>query len=217
VGDAPRVVGVISSVEGFRTLNEFPCDLVEVRLDTIGQPPGWLKRCQEIESSGKPVLLTMRLKSEGGSCALADEARLPIFAEALKLSAVDIELRSPLSSEVARMAAALAKGCVLSFHDFQKTLPLEELQSVVAEAQTLGGVTKIATMIHSKDDVACLKSLLKTPRQQPLCVIGMGEAWTHLRVQLAELGSCLTYGYLDSSAAPGQISASALFVALQRL
>ncbi len=70
-------------------------------------------------------------------------------------------------------------------------------------------------MIHSQADVDCLKALLAAPRRQPLCVIGMGENWARLRVDLARLGSCLAYGYLDSSAAPGQISAAELAQALR--
>jgi len=34
-------------------------------------------------------------------------------------------------------------------------------------------------------------------------------------VELGRLGSCLAYGYLDSSAAPGQLAAEALMTALR--
>jgi 3-dehydroquinate dehydratase-1 len=125
-------------------------------------------------------------------------------------------LRSKCAVDVAHLAAHFDKACVLSFHDFEKTPPLAELEKVIADAEKLGGLTKIATMIKSENDVDVLKALLKAPRRQPLCVIGMGESWTRLRVELAELGSCLAYGYLDSSAAPGQVSAATLFAALRR-
>ncbi len=215
LAETSRVVGVISSASSFHNLNAFPCDLVEIRLDKIGQPRGWLQRCQQIERAGQPVLLTMRLKNEGGACPIADEARLPIFKKAMALSAVDVELRSKIAAPVARLAAARGKACVLSFHDFQKTPPLPVLQSIMAEAEALGGVTKIATAIRSSADVKTLTALLKAPRKQPLCLIGMGEKWTQLRVDLAQLGSCLTYGYLDTSAAPGQMSAASLSAALR--
>jgi len=215
IGETPRVVGVISSLAAFHKLNAFPCDIAEVRLDILRQPSGWLKRCQEIEASGSPVLLTMRLKSEGGSSSLSDEARLPIFRQALQLSAVDVELRSKIAAPVAQLAASAGKACVLSYHDFEKTPPLSELEAVVAQAEALGGIPKIATMIHSLSDVKCLTALLKASGKKPLCVIGMGSKWQHLRVELAKLGSCLTYGYLDKSAAPGQMSAAALSVALR--
>ena len=210
------MVGVVSSATAFSGLKEFPCDVVEARLDLIGHPAGWVGRCQEIEAAGKPVLLTMRLKSQGGSCRISDEARMAVFEEALTLSAVDVELCSKIAGEIARMASDVGKACVLSHHDFEKTPSLDELKRVVADAEKLGGVTKIATMIRSVNDIDTLKSLLALPRQQPLCVIGMGEAWSHLRVELAQLGSCLTYGFLDASAAPGQVSAATLVAALRQ-
>jgi len=49
-----------------------------------------------------------------------------------------------------------------------------------------------------------------------LCVIGMGRAWSETRIEFATLGSCLTYGYLDKPAAPGQISAAELVRRLRR-
>ncbi|HWD20811.1 MAG TPA: type I 3-dehydroquinate dehydratase [Verrucomicrobiae bacterium] len=209
LGATPRVVGTITSAAAFMSLAHFPCDIAEVRLDKIGARAGWLARCQQIEAGGVPVLLTMRCKHEGGDCA-EDEGRWPIYEEALALAGVDIELRSHIAPEVAALAQKRGRACVLSYHDFHATPSMEKLESVAAEAEELGGITKIATMIKAPVDVEILRALLKKPRRQPLCVIGMGPAWTHLRVSLAQEGSCLTYGFLDSSAAPGQLAASEL-------
>ena len=49
-----------------------------------------------------------------------------------------------------------------------------------------------------------------------LCVIGMGPDWAHTRVLFPQLGSCLTYGYLDKPTAPGQFSAAELTEKLQQ-
>ncbi len=208
IGDIPRVVGTLSSLD-FR--GEIPSDIVEVRLDRTGRPSDWLKRCRRIESGGKPVLLTPRLKTEGGSWEADDLGRLEIYKEALReLAAVDVELRSVICRNVAEEAARLQKVCVVSFHDFQKTPPLKELCLLVEEAQKIGSIAKISTMINEEGDVAILRSLLERPCAKPLCVIGMGEAWARTRVEFAALGSCLTYGYLDGSDAPGQVHAAEL-------
>jgi len=213
VGETPRIVGVISTVAAFDSLDEFPCDIVEVRLDKLGAPEGWLERCLQIEAAGKPVLLPLRSRSEGGDWP-ADKPRLRIFGEAMPLSAIDVELRSDADLDAARIARHFGKPCVLSYHNFQQTPPLEELEAIVAQAEHLGGVTKIAAKVQSDADAAILKALLQVPRRQPLCVIGMGEDRAELRIELARLGSCLAYGYLDTSAAPGQISAAELSKAL---
>jgi 3-dehydroquinate dehydratase-1 len=213
VGNTPRVVGTLSS---FDYRDELPCDIVEVRLDRTGRPPNWLARCKAIESSGKPVLLTPRLQPEGGAWPADDLLRLEIYKEALReLAAVDVELSSVICRAVAEEAARLQKACIISFHDFQKTPPLTELCALVEEAQKIGSIAKISAMITREGDVAVLRSLLERSWPKPLCVIGMGEAWSRTRVEFAALGSCLTYGYLGGSAAPGQLHAAELTRQLQ--
>jgi 3-dehydroquinate dehydratase I len=213
VGGIPRVVGTLSSFD-FR--GEMPCDIVEVRLDRTGQPSDWLERCKAIQSAGKPVLLTPRLRTEGGAWETDDPRRLEVYKDALReLSAVDVELASVICPAVAEEAARLQKACIVSFHDFQKTPPLPELCVLVEKAQQIGSVAKISAMINRETDVAVLRSLLERPWPKPLCVIGMGEAWSATRVQFVALGSCLTYGYLDGRAAPGQWHAAELILQLR--
>ncbi len=205
----PLVVGVLSSLDG-----NFPLaavDMVEVRLDKTGRPPDWLERCRAIEARGKPVLLTIRLRSEGGEWPVDNEGRLKTYEEGLAaLSAVDVELSSVICTRVAKQAEKLGKVCLVSHHDFEKTPSLAELESIVKRARQHGAVAKVATMIRSKADVEILRALLARQRKRPLCVIGMGEAWKQTRLLFPKLGSCLTYGYLDKPTAPGQVSAAEL-------
>jgi 3-dehydroquinate dehydratase-1 len=204
----PLVVGVLSSLAGEPPLAG---DIVEVRLDKTGCPPDWLERCKAIEARGKPVLLTVRLRNEGGEWAADDDGRLKIYEEGLAaLSAVDVELSSVICARVAKQAEKLGKVCLVSHHDFEKTPSLAELESIVERAQQNGAIAKVATLIRSEADVEILRALLGRKRQRPLCVIGMGEAWKQTRISFAKLGSCLTYGYLDKPTAPGQISAAEL-------
>ncbi len=208
VGKIPRVVGTVSS---FDYAGDFCCDVVEVRLDRTGTQPDWLQRCKKIQYTGKPVLLTARLRAEGGSWTLDDSKREAIYAEALReLAAVDVELNSAFCGSVADEAARLGKACVVSFHNFQETPPLANLCAIAEKAMEIGSIAKISTMINREEDVAVLKSLLGRRWPKPICVIGMGEAWAKTRVEFAVLGSCLTYGYLDGSAAPGQWHAAEL-------
>jgi len=204
----PYVVGTLSSLDG-----NFPPvgDIVEVRLDKTGRPPDWLDRCRAIEARGKPVLLTVRLRSEGGDWPADDDARLKIYEAGLAaLAAVDVELSSVICAAVAKQAEKLGKACLVSHHDFEKTPPLAELESVVERAQQNGAAAKVATMIRSGGDVEILRALLARKWKRPLCVIGMGENWKETRVSFPKLGSCLTYGYLDKPTAPGQVSAAEL-------
>jgi 3-dehydroquinate dehydratase type I len=209
----PLVVGVLSSLGG-----DFPLagDLVEVRLDKSGHPEDWLERCKAIEARGKPVLLTIRLRSEGGEWPGDNEDRLKLFEEGLRaLSAVDVELSSVICARVAKQAEKLGKVCLVSHHDFERTPSLAELESIVERAQQNGAIAKVATMIRNEADIEVLRALLAKKRKRPLCVIGMGDAWKQTRVLFTKLGSCLAYGYLDKPTAPGQVSAAELIRQLQ--
>jgi 3-dehydroquinate dehydratase-1 len=208
IGPVPRVVGTLCSLDAFPRLAG---DIVEVRLDKMTPPADWLKRCAAIEAAGKPVLLTVRLRAEGGDWESDDEPRMEIYRQALRaVAAVDVELGSRICGTVAREAARAGKATVLSFHDFGKTPPLGELCGIVAKAHAIGSIAKVSTMIRQEGDAAVLRALLRREWEKPLCVIGMGEAWSETRIEFAKLGSCLTYGYLDEPAAPGQMSSAEL-------
>jgi 3-dehydroquinate dehydratase-1 len=213
VGTVPRVVGTLTSLaRPFPApRRKAPCDVVEVRLDKTGLVPDWLARCQEIEKRGWPVLLTIRLRNEGGEWAGGDAKRYPLFEKALfELAGVDVEWRSKIVYPVAILAKRKRKVCVISYHDFEKTPPAGKLEAIVAEAVELASIVKIATRLHSAGDEDVLRCLLARKWKRPLCVIGMGPAWTHTRVSFPRLGSCLAYGYLDKATAPGQLSAAEL-------
>jgi 3-dehydroquinate dehydratase-1 len=210
-GHVPRIVGVLSSIPKTLPASGFPSDLVEIRLDAIPLQSDWLECGRAIQSRGWPVILTIRLQSEGGKWTRPDADRLPLFQQGLKyLSAVDVELESPIAASVSRAAKRLGKTCIVSYHNFELTPPLAKLAAVVSAAQPLASIVKISTMARRRQDVETLRSLLLRNGNVPLCVIGMGSLGTPTRVSFAALGSCLTYGYLDKPSAPGQLSAAQL-------
>jgi 3-dehydroquinate dehydratase I len=213
VGPAPLVVGTLSSLLRNLAARKYKgaCDIVEVRLDKAPGVDDWRERCRRIESLGWPVLLTLRLRGEGGNWTGSDSSRRPALVWALEsLAGIDVELRSPLAAPLARLAKKLGKICVVSYHDFDKTPPLGRLEAVVSKAQRWASIVKISTKICVEADRDTLASLLGQKWKRPLCVIGMGADWKDTRVSFARAGSCLTYGYLDKPAAPGQIPAAQL-------
>ena len=214
LGEIPHVVGTISSL---KSLNNFAaskadiCDIVEVRLDEIGAQSAWMEGCKEIEALGMPVILTLRLQSEGGKWIQKDELRMPIFEEALNnLSAVDVEYGSDLMIKVSELAQTLKKSVVVSYHDFDKTPTFDELKEIACKSSQHASLVKISAMAKTGQDVITLQRLLECDFGVPLCVIGMGSAATKTRITFPTMGSCLTYGYLDIPSAPGQLSARAL-------
>lgn len=223
VGDMPRVVGTIvqpESLAAFGKTDIETCDIAEVRLDRVGADCSeWLRGCKHIEGVGVPVLLTLRLSSEGGSWKKSDKERMPVFQGALEsLSAVDIEISSVLKEDVCQFAREKEKTVIVSYHNFEKTPSASELQDIVGQVRGIPGtIPKIATMVHSQSDVETLEQLLKQTMDGPICVIGMGPLGTKTRLAFACLGSCLTYGYLDDPSAPGQLPSSYLTEQLRML
>jgi 3-dehydroquinate dehydratase-1 len=211
---APCVVGTITSaamLKGFAGQRNEACDIAEIRLDQVGQAEDWLSLGREIEASGTPVIMTTRVRSEGGQWPDNDKARLYVIREGLQhLASVDVEFKSDLMPQVCGEAKALKKAVIVSFHDFEKTPSFDELKGIAAKAAKHGTIVKISTMVKTNEDIATLHKLLGAELDVPLCVIGMGAFGTKTRVTFPTMGSCLTYGYLDAPSAPGQLSAKAL-------
>ena len=212
----PRIVGTISTCKALfsvASLNEYTCDIVEVRLDEIGHNlHGWMSACQAIEAAGFPVLLTLRLTSEGGKWNDQDENRNSLFSGALhNLACIDIESTSKLRNFLCNQAQEEGKNIIVSYHNFQRTPNFCDLSDVLQEILDIPcAIPKISTMIVNDADVDTLRDLLAVAKERPTCIIGMGSKGTKSRLLFPSLGSCLSYGYIDSPIAPGQLSSSVL-------
>lgn len=223
LGSLPRVVGTLAthhSLDSVASMSESSCDVVEVRLDEIGpKTNGWLKKCLAIEAMGFPVLLTLRLASEGGKWKGGDRERAAILSSALDcLSCIDVEATSELRTELSAQAQDLKKSIVVSYHNFEQTPSFEQLKEILGEILEIPcAIPKISTMVNRVEDITTLRKLLDLEIQCPICIIGMGSEGTSTRVLFPSLGSCLTYGYLDSPSAPGQLPASRLIEHLRQL
>ncbi len=221
IGKVPWIVGTVSTA---RALERIPAirkrafDLVEVRLDRIGcKTLDWDVRCQAIEKKGIPVLLTIRSHREGGGWIGKDSPRLLLYKVMLPhVSAIDVEINSRIFNEAARVAHRAGKMIIGSFHDFRRTPPARVLRRIIASGRKKGAdIVKLAVWIRSKADVQTLSSLFEKD-QRPLCLIGMGPRGASSRVDLVKAGSCLTYGFVDRTAAPGQISCRELAARLRK-
>jgi len=212
LGAGPVVVGTLTDRHFLQTFtNQNPhtlCDAVELRVDLLGLNSHWIEEGRRIERLGIPALATLRLNAEGGKWDHPDNDRLRFLKEAVdELSGVDVELQSRIAPEICSYAHQHHKACIISFHDFHQTPPLADLIDTIQRAQAIASVVKISAMANSEQDVNTLASLLKMQWETPLCVIAMGPLGTESRVRFPQIGSCLTYGYLDTPAAPGQLAA----------
>ena len=212
VGRRPLIVGVVTSLEALSRVarrKSWPFDVVEVRLDLLKAGADNIRAgIRRIEDRGLPVLLTIRSAREKGGWRKAEAARARLYEELLpEVSAVDVEIRSPIFISLCRKAHEAWRTVVGSYHDFAGTPSLAVLKAMARRARAGGAdIVKIATAVKGAGDAEVLLRLLKTRRGTLLCVIGMGTHAADLRVKLACEGACLTYGFVDRSAAPGQLA-----------
>jgi 3-dehydroquinate dehydratase I len=195
-------------------------DLLEWRVDffeAIGRTQEVLAAAHAIRAAagGIPILLTRRSQREGGQPIALSEADVVALYEAVAASAtvdaLDFEMNNA-QADVARVRELATRhrlALVLSFHDFQRTPPTEELQARFAQAERLGAdVAKLAVMPQSMEDVHRLLGATlqaSTALAIPVISMAMGGLGAASRLCGGVFGSALTFAVGSAPSAPGQI------------
>ncbi|WP_175541484.1 type I 3-dehydroquinate dehydratase [Streptomyces aidingensis] len=184
-------------------------DVAELRIDKFSRADTGHVLAQVKLFRELATLATIRSREEGGHWDGAEEERLELFRTvAPVVDAVDIELSSRgILPEVIATARENDTVAVVSYHNFEATPGRQELEAVVRDAARAGAdVVKISTMVASGADLRRLASLLVAREDGPeLIVIAMGALGAVSRVFFPALGSRLTYSFIGSSFAPGQL------------
>ena len=198
-------------IEGLAAAAE--ADMIELRLDLIREPIEAIKALRQ--ATTKPIIATNRLKSEGGKFQGSERERIELLLLAAPYADyVDIELLAPARDE---FMARVNKPVIVSYHDFQGMPGPEEMATILENMKKTGAaIAKVAVLPQSlRDNLRLLDLLLK--RDMPLSVIAMGDIGRHLRAVAPLYGSALTYGYVTTSTAPGQMSLRELVLARRLL
>ena len=103
----------------------------------------------------------------------------------------------------------------MSNHDFCKTPPATVLQAHIEQMTNFGAdIAKFAVMPQSRED---LLTILNVSIQYanladgiPLVAIGMGHQGKIIRISGEFFGSCISFGAVGKSSAPGQIAVAKL-------
>ena len=194
-------------------------DVIEIRIDQFKfyEKDYVLRQVQKLKAF--PTIATIRSKFEGGNWNLSEEARLELFrAIVSKVDSVDVELSSKqILRDVVKLAHSAKKLIVISYHNFDATPSLQQLNSIVDQAKRAGAdIVKIATMALKKEDIITLAELTISQRSKNLITIGMGSLGLASRIFFPMLGSLLTYAYLGEPTAPGQLHYEDTFDYLRR-
>jgi 3-dehydroquinate dehydratase-1 len=176
-------------------------DLLELRIDYLKNPtPTGIKDL--IKEIDFPIIATNRMKEEGGFFSGSEKERIDILLAAASHSEyVDIELETEpnLRSNVIE-----SSNCsIISFHDFQKTPPLNELLDIVKIEKELGDIAKFAVMPQNMEDtLTVLQVLSKYPQT---IGISMGDMGKYTRVASSLFGAPITFASGLVANAPGQL------------
>lgn len=208
-------------------------EVIELRADSVCAMPTASQAssmlCAVREAApDTPILFTLRTQRDGGA-GLPDTAAYEallcgLLAQSDALpDALDCELSvgEEAFSRIAVCAHEAGVSLVGSSHDFAKTPERTEIVRRLTDMERLGAdVCKIAVMPTSRADVLTLMQAAMEADEvlrAPLIAISMGPLGAITRMGGELFGSCLTFGAVGQTSAPGQMDARALRDALALL
>lgn len=202
----PRICVVIlnSDLEAVRKVEPL-VDLFEVRIDLIGD--GWQELVKQLK---KPWIACNRIADEGGRCEKDNVRRIEELLKATELGAdmVDIELRTRNLEEIIPLIKKMAK-CLLSFHELERTPPLDEMREIVQRQLRAGAdVCKIIpTAQRFEDNLTVLQLISEVPKTK-IVSFAMGDLGFVSRILCPLVGGYFTYASIEKGreSAPGQIT-----------
>lgn len=185
-------------------------DLVELRLDALEEI-----RLEELFPFEEvPVVVTNRRKEEGGVFRGSEEERLSYLEEAMSFGVgfVDVEWLSPeplLSRTLKRKGDT---KIILSYHDLNKTPPLEEMFSLWKEMSLPeADILKIVPFAGNiRDSLRVLRFLSELGEERkPIISHCMGPHGRASRILAPLVGSYMAYASCSfpGEGAPGQMTA----------
>lgn len=221
----PLVVATVTRESDLSYLASRPslsADVLEFRIDDLS--PVLEEALSALEDAALPVLGTVRSPGEGGANRLSPDQRRSLYDRILpSCDLIDVEvmtLREPSFDGLISSAGRKGVLTVASFHDFDRFPGLESIANRVEEAAARAAdIVKIAVRLEDREDLFGLARLVAETRSrgQLISAMGMGPLGRLSRLVLAEAGSCLNYGYLNTPNAPGQWAAAELVSLLREL
>ncbi|RBW70688.1 type I 3-dehydroquinate dehydratase [Bacillus taeanensis] len=195
-------------------------DLIEWRVDFYKEINDFnqvLVTAEKIaaQSSGLPLLFTIRSHKEGGeSIPLSEEERVELLSQVCQSEFVDI-IDIELSSEpehikhVREVSEKYGKKLILSYHNFECTPEKADLRKRLSMMESYGAdIAKAAVMPKNQKDVLTLLEVTSKAKEElniPLITMSMGDVGSLSRMLGWFYGSAVTFAVGEKSSAPGQI------------
>lgn len=182
-------------------------DLLELRIDGIVDVNSNTIR-ETIEEIAFPIIATNRSKNEGGYFLGSERERINILKSCCDLDYVkyiDIEFQtdSCFRNYILGKCEDAGVKTIISFHDFEKTPPVDDLLEIVKEEISLGDIAKIAVMPKDLEDTISVLAIMS--RCDNTIAISMGELGSYTRVMASKFNAPITFATGGDVTAPGQI------------
>ena len=176
-------------------------DILEFRIDAL-ENPNFNDIKKAIEEINFPMIATNRINTEGGSFKGSEEERIDLLYKCCNLvDYVDIELQS--NDEYIKKIHETGVTTIVSYHDFEKTPQLDEINYIVEKEHELGDIAKVAFMPQNLEDTLTILAILS--HFENTIAISMGDIGSYTRVMASKFDSPITFAAGTDVTAPGQI------------
>lgn len=202
-------------------------DILEIRADYFDelQDDAHINTVNEMIQafSEYPVIYTYRSFREGGDGRRSKEDYHALLKRVIKecsIDLVDIEFLTDdgITADLIDRAEKREVKVLLSNHDFTCTPLIEEMQKLLYRMDRAGGdILKVAYAPQNENDTLNVMSVVASAKSvlgSKIVGISMGETGMITRLAGGTFGSCMTYGYVAETAAPGQVHAEKIRQAL---
>jgi len=206
----PRICAVIVNKDlvAIRAIEPF-VELFEVRIDLIGD--GWTELVKQLN---QPWIACNRSAKEGGKWEGEEAGRIKELVTATELGAdiVDIELNTRNLKAAIPVIKKRAK-CLLSFHELEKTPPLNRMKGIIQRQLAAGAdICKVITTAQRfEDNLTVLQLIAEFPKTK-IVSFAMGPLGLASRILCPLVGGDFIYASIEEGkeSAPGQITAREL-------
>jgi len=181
-------------------------DLVELRLDGIRD----LDPDRLLGAAGKPKLITIRSRQQGGAAPAAARAALLRRALEARVEYLDLEMED---QDLPFLRRTGSTRVVLSFHDLVATpIDLPALYARLRAARP-GALVKIVTFAEVPSDILRVRDLLRAAEPGSLIALCAGAKGVPSRILAPLWGSAALFAPRrgGTPSAPGQVSLEDLF------
>lgn len=212
-------------IEEAKFLKEREVDIAEWRVDffkeslNIDKVKETLIEIREVLND-KPIIFTFRTSKEGGKIEVNTKFYMEINKAAIETKLIDIVDIELINDDkdirlLIRQAHQNNIKAIISSHDFNKTLPKDEIINRLVTAHKLGAdIPKIAVMPNSAEDVITLLDASRIAKEKyidaPIIAVSMSGKGVISRLAGELFGSAVTFGAAKNSSAPGQVQVETL-------